>query len=131
MALFTNAPFTVGVAVLRHTLRGVLSVSVPTILMRNWIANLISRFRKPESMTLNLPCVYSVVDNFVRVDVLENVLPCGHSAYLIHADYYFEEPREWLQTAALRDFNLESTIKLLNKAQSFVSQMQHGLVTSR
>jgi hypothetical protein len=98
--------------------------------MLQGLANLIRRLRKPASTEECLPCVFSVAEDSVRVDVLEKLLPCGHCAYVIRGEFYVEKFGKWLMTADLRDFNLETTLKLLTKAQGFVSQMEHGLVSA-
>ncbi len=93
------------------------------------IANLIRRLRRPAPKEESLPCVYSVAEDSVRVDVLEVLLKCGHCGYIIRTEFFVEEYGEWLKTADLRDYNLGTTLKLLTRAHGFVSQMEHGLVT--
>ena len=99
--------------------------------MLQWIANLFRRLRRPANKEESLPCVYSTAEDNSRVDVLEVLLPCGHCGYVIRAEFFVEEYGEWLKTVELRYFNLATTLKLLTKAQGFISQMEHGLVATR
>jgi hypothetical protein len=93
-----------------------------------WIANLIRRLRKPATTEESLPCVHSLAEGNVRIDVLEYQLPCGHCAYIIRGEYFVEETDTWVKIADLRDFNAEATVWLLQRAARFVAALEHGLV---
>lgn len=99
--------------------------------MKQWIANLLGLARRRAKKETNLPCVYSVAEENVRVDVLEHTLPCGHNAYSIYGEFYVEDFEKWVMIVDLRDYNAETTIKLLQKAAKFTAALEHGLVSAR
>lgn len=99
--------------------------------MKQWIATLLGLARSRANTETNLPCVYSIAEENVRVDVLEHVLPCGHNAYSIFGEFYAEEIQKWVKIIDLRDYNVETAIKLLQKAAKFTASLEHGLVSAR
>ncbi len=99
--------------------------------MKQWIAKLLGLARRRANKEKDLPCVYSVADENVRVDVLEHVLPCGHNAYSIYGEMYVEDFKKWVMVVDLRDYNLETAIKLLQKAAKFTASLERGLVSKR
>jgi hypothetical protein len=96
--------------------------------MKQWIAKLQGLVRRRARKETILPCVYSVAEENVRVDVLEHVLPCGHNAYSIYGEYYVEEFGKWVNIIDLRDFNAERAFWLLRKAMVFLAALDHGLI---
>ncbi len=98
--------------------------------MRNWIANLIRRFRKPATTKETPPCVYSVAEAGIRVDVLEHLLPCGHTAYSILGEFYVEELRDWVTVVNLRDYNAQTALKLITRSVKFVAAMERSPVSA-
>src|ERR1700730_7366624 len=96
-------------------------ISVPTVPMKQWIAKLLGLTRSQPKKEKDLPCVYSVAEENVRVDVLEHVLPCGHNAYSIYGEFYVEKLQKWFTIVDLRDYNVETAIKLLQKAAKFTA----------
>ncbi len=99
--------------------------------MKQWIATLLGLARSRAKKETNLPCVYSVAEENVRVDVLEHVLKCGHTAYSIYGEFYVEDFQKWVKIVDLRDYNVETAIKLLQKAAKFTAALEHGLVATR
>ena len=98
--------------------------------MLQWIANLFRRLRKPVVKEMP-PCVYSVAEDGIRMDVLEYLLPCGHCAYSIRGEYYVEDLRDWVTVVDLRDYNAQKALKLIAQAAKFIASMEHGLVSTR
>ena len=98
--------------------------------MLQWIANLSRRLRKPATKEMP-PCVYSVAEDGIRMDVLEYLLPCGHCAYSIRGEYYVEDLRDWVTVVDLRDYNAQKALKLTAQAAKFIASMEHGLVSTR
>ncbi len=70
--------------------------------------------------TPELPCLVRIVKDNVRMNVLEYPLPCGHEGYRVDLAFYAEELDRWVEIAALRDFNLEPSIHLLQQAQKCI-----------
>jgi hypothetical protein len=95
------------------------------------IAKLLGLARSRANTEASLPCVYSVAEANVRVDVLEVVLPCGHNAYTVFGEFYVEEFQKWVKVIDLRDYNVQTAIKLLQKAATFTASLEHGLVSAR
>lgn len=99
--------------------------------MKQWIAKLLRLARSRAKKEKNLPCVYSVAEENIRVDVLEHVLPCGHNAYSIYGEFYVEDFKKWIMIVDLRDYNAQTAIKLLQNAAKFTASLEHGLVATR
>jgi hypothetical protein len=99
--------------------------------MKQWIARLLGLARRRANKEKSLPCVYSVAEENVRVDVLEHVLPCGHNAYSVYGECYVKDFQKWVKIVDLRDYNVETAIKLLQKAAKFTASLEHGLVATR
>jgi hypothetical protein len=99
--------------------------------MKQWIAKLLGLARSRAKKEKDLPCVYSVAEENVRVDVLEHVLPCGHNAYSIYGEFFVENLQKWVTIVDLRDYNVETAIKLLQKAAKFTAALEHGLVAAK
>jgi hypothetical protein len=94
------------------------------------IANLLGLAQPKADPRDSLPCLYSIAEDNVRVDVLEYLLPCGHCAYAIRGEYFVEEFNRWEEIADLRDFNVTTAAKLFGRAAEFVSALNKGLVSS-
>jgi hypothetical protein len=88
-----------------------------------WIASLLGLTQTERSRETHLPCVLLLAEDGVRIEVLEQTLPCGHTAYLIKGEYYVNERGEWLPIAYLREFNAETATKLLAQASKFVASL--------
>src|SRR5437016_356747 len=99
--------------------------------MLQWIANLIGLAGSRTKKESGLPCVYSVAEDGVRVDVLERLLPCGHCAYSVQAEFFVEELAEWIPIADLRDYNVQTAIKLLDRGAKFVASLEEHAFSPR
>jgi hypothetical protein len=77
------------------------------------------RGRQPE-----LPCVLRLDQDGVRLEVVEYQLPCGHVGYGVNLLFHAGPADEWVEIAALRDFNLEASIDLLTQAQRCIAHWQ-------
>jgi hypothetical protein len=96
--------------------------SFPTNCMQ-WIAKLLGRATTEHTTEPQLTCVWRLAEDDVCVRVFELPLPCGCTGLLIQAEYYIAELDEWVCIADLRDFNVATGAKLLQRASEFVASL--------
>lgn len=73
---------------------------------------------------VELPCAVRFTDGDVRTSVLELQLPCGHSAYMAELEYHLKEQDEWVSIGLIRDFALDESIHVLQKAKECIDSFQ-------
>jgi hypothetical protein len=97
-------------------------IRVPTTAMTKWISQLLFQaglLGKEEE----LPCIVRLVEDGVRMSLLEFPETSEQSGYRIELEFWVEPLGLWVEIATFKDFNLDASIAQLTRAQRCIRNL--------